>query len=174
MRAVLLALLSLPVILSSICDKGKFLDGNQVCRDCGTGYMCPDGNTRVPCPPGTFQDVGAQSSCQECFPTTYQVNISNPILDFVSNTNNYGPEKQKKNRICLARRPAKHVIQSGVLEGHPCKAGQPTVPHVWKVLFSSLPLCKDNNIKHNLNPKQMSTTWTRRPTHARKWGVSAM
>jgi len=98
MRAVLLALLSLPVILSSICDKGKFLDGNQVCRDCGTGYMCPDGNTRVPCPPGTFQDVGAQSSCQECFPTTYQVNISNPILDFVSNTNNYGPEKQKKKQ----------------------------------------------------------------------------
>lgn len=59
-----------------ICDKGYFLNSNNVCEACNTGYYCPGDNTRISCEttvpeqpgisPPTFEYKVGMSKPQDC------------------------------------------------------------------------------------------------------------
>ncbi|CAF1352646.1 unnamed protein product [Didymodactylos carnosus] len=53
------------------CTPGFYLSGTQ-CRKCQIGSYCPDGQTQLTCPPGSYTDLYEQSQCRLCRPGWYQ------------------------------------------------------------------------------------------------------
>ena len=64
----IISILSLLFVLSFAelsCPDGQYINENNKCKFCPSGYYCPDGIIKVKCPDGTYSDVG-EEKCQEC------------------------------------------------------------------------------------------------------------
>ena len=63
--ATILSLLFVFSFAEISCPRTQYIDANDECEFCPSGYYCPDGIIKVKCPEGTYSDVG-EKICQEC------------------------------------------------------------------------------------------------------------